>query len=159
MVVKPKNNMENLTFFKKTQLVLAFFSVVLSSFQKQNDVKPLTKRQPNILFAIADDHSFPHASAYSQSTFQTPTFDSIAAQSLLFNNAFVATPQCSPSRAAILTAKQIWQLEEAGTHSSLFPKKFPVFTDALENTGYALGFTGKLSTTNCFFLYKLTWNT
>ena len=34
-------------------------------------------------------------------------------------------------------------MEEAGTHSSLFPKKFPVFTDALENAGYALGFTGK----------------
>ena len=140
---KPKNNMENVTLFKKTLLILAVFLVVLSSFQKQNDAKPLTKRQPNILFAIADDHSFPHASAYGQSTFQTPTFDSIAAQGLLFTNAFVAAPQCSPSRAAILTGKQIWQLEEAGTHSSLFPKKFPVFTDALENAGYALGFTGK----------------
>ena len=51
--------------------------------------------------------------------------------------------QCSPSRAAILTGRQIWQLEEAGTHSSYFPKKFPVFTDALEGAGYFLGFTGK----------------
>ena len=34
-------------------------------------------------------------------------------------------------------------MEEAGTHSSLFPKKFHVFTDALEISGYALGFTGK----------------
>jgi uncharacterized sulfatase len=143
MVVKPKNKMEKLTLFKKILLVLVFFLVILSSFQKQNDAKPLIIRQPNILFAIADDHSFPHASAYGQSTFQTPIFDNIAAQGLLFNNAFVAAPQCSPSRAAILTGKQIWQLEEAGTHSSLFPKKFPIFTDALENAGYALGFTGK----------------
>ncbi len=102
-----------------------------------------TKRPPNILFAIADDQSYPHASAYGQVTFQTPVFDSIAAMGILFNNAFVAAPQCSPSRAAILTGRNIWQLEEAGTHSSYFPKKFPVFTNALEGAGYFIGFTGK----------------
>ncbi|MGB3529285.1 MAG: sulfatase [Saprospiraceae bacterium] len=100
-------------------------------------------RPPNILFAIADDQSFPHASIYGQSTFRTPIFDRIASNGILFSNAFVAAPQCSPSRAAILTGRQIWQLEEAGTHSSYFPKKFPVFTDALEGAGYFLGFTGK----------------
>lgn len=97
----------------------------------------------NILFAIADDQSYPHASAYGQTVFQTPVFDSVAAKGILFTNAFVAAPQCSPSRAAILTGKNIWQLEEAGTHGSLFPNKFPVFTDALERAGYFIGYTGK----------------
>lgn len=97
----------------------------------------------NILFAISDDQSYPHASAYGQKIFQTPVFDSIAANGILFTNAFVAAPQCSPSRAAILTGRHIWQLEEAGTHASLFPDKFPVFTDALERSGYFIGYTGK----------------
>lgn len=97
----------------------------------------------NILFAIADDQSYPHASAYGQPVFKTPVFDSVAANGILFMNAFVAAPQCSPSRAAILTGKAIWQLEEAGTHSSIFPAKFPVFTDALEQAGYCIGYTGK----------------
>ncbi len=101
------------------------------------------KKRPNILFAIADDQSYPHASAYGQLTFHTPVFDSIAREGILFTNAFVAAPQCSPSRAAILTGRQIWQLEEAGTHASLFPKKFKVFTDALETAGYKIGYTGK----------------
>ena len=101
------------------------------------------KRPPNILFAIADDQSFPYASAYGQKAFHTPVFDRVAAQGILFKNAFVAAPQCSPSRAAILTGRQIWQLEEAGTHASYFPKKFPVFTNALETAGYFIGYTGK----------------
>ena len=99
--------------------------------------------RPNILFAIADDQSFPYASAYGTKGIHTPAFDEVAARGVLFTNAFVAAPQCSPSRAAILTGRNIWQLEEAGTHSSYFPKKFTVFTDLLEKSGYHIGFTGK----------------
>src|SRR5512133_2946557 len=73
-------------------------------------------RRPNILFAIADDQSFPYASAYGTRGLKTPGFDLVAKTGILFNNAFVAAPQSSPSRAAILTGKYIWQLEEAGTH-------------------------------------------
>ena len=100
-------------------------------------------RRPNILFAIADDQSYPYASAYGTKGINTPAFDRVANSGILFNNAFVAAPQCSPSRAAILTGKNMWQLEEAGTHASSFPLKFPVFTDLLEENGYALGYTGK----------------
>lgn len=101
------------------------------------------RRRPNILFAIADDQSFPYASAYGITGVRTPAFDRVAAAGVLFNNAFAAAPQCSPSRAAILTGRNIWQLEEAGTHSSLFPRKFTVFTDVLEKSGYTIGYTGK----------------
>ncbi|HVW62284.1 MAG TPA: DUF4962 domain-containing protein, partial [Puia sp.] len=100
-------------------------------------------KRPNILFAIADDQSYPYASAYGTTGVRTPAFDRVAREGVLFNNAFAAAPQCSPSRAAILTGRNIWQLEEAGTHSSYFPKKFSVFTDALERAGYTIGYTGK----------------
>lgn len=101
------------------------------------------EKRPNILFAIADDQSYPYASAYGTKGIRTPAFDEVAKKGILFTNAFVAAPQCSPSRAAILTSRNIWQLEEAGTHSSYFPKKHTVFTDLLENSGYQIGFTGK----------------
>ena len=100
-------------------------------------------RKPNILFVIADDQSYPHASAYGMEAFRTPAFDRIAGRGVLFSNAFVNAPQCSPSRAALLTGRPVWQLEEAGTHSSYFPKKFPVFTRQLESSGYTVGYTGK----------------
>jgi len=104
--------------------------------------QPVPQR-PNILFAIADDQSFAHVSALGQDIFKTPYFDKVAERGVLFANAFVAAPQCSPSRAAMLTGRNIWQLEEAGTHSSYFPKKFPVFSNSLESAGYFIGFTGK----------------
>ena len=99
--------------------------------------------RPNILFAIADDQSYPYASAYGTPGISTPAFDQIANSGVLFHNAFVAAPQCSPSRAAILTGRNIWQLEEAGTHASSFPKEYQVFTEMLEENGYAIGYTGK----------------
>jgi uncharacterized sulfatase len=102
-----------------------------------------TEKRPNILFVLADDQSFPYASAYGTSGISTPAFDEVARQGILFYDAFAAAPQCSPSRAAILTGKEIWQLAEAGTHGSSFPRKFEVFTDLLESAGYQIGYTGK----------------
>ena len=101
------------------------------------------KKPPNILIAIADDHSYPHTGIYGFAETQTPAFDFVAQNGVLFHNAFVAAPQCSPSRAAILTGKNIWELEEAGTHASNFPKKFKVFTEVLAEQGYFVGYTGK----------------
>lgn len=99
--------------------------------------------RPNILFVISDDHSYPHASVYGADFVETPAFDRIAEEGVLFTNAFSASPGCSPSRAAMLTGRYPWQIEEAGTHASLFPKKYTVLPDLLENTGYKIGYTGK----------------
>ncbi|MFH1741695.1 MAG: sulfatase, partial [bacterium] len=100
--------------------------------------------RPNILFAMTDDWSWPHAGAYGDPVVKTPAFDRVAREGCLFTQAFAAAPQCSPNRAAILTGRNIWQLEEAGTHYSLFPNKFAVYPDLLEDAGYCVGGTGKL---------------
>lgn len=121
--------------------VTTFAGVFLGSFQLKSAT--VNDKRPNILFAIADDQSYPYSSAYGTKGIRTPAFDEVGGKGVLFTNAFVAAPQCSPSRAAILTGKNIWQLEEAGTHSSYFPGKFPVFTDILEQSGYFVGYTGK----------------
>ena len=124
-------------------IYLIFISISLLGCKAKNETGPEPEQKPNILFAIADDQSFPYASAYGTSGIKTPSFDKVAQDGILFTNAFVAAPQCSPSRAAILTGKNIWQIEEAGTHASYFPKKYPVFTDLLASVGYRIGFTGK----------------
>lgn len=100
-------------------------------------------KRPNILFVISDDQSYPHASAYGEQWIQTPAFDRIAREGVLFTQAYTASPGCSPSRAAILTGLNCWQLEDAGTHASAFPKQYRVYPDVLETLGYHVGFTQK----------------
>lgn len=97
--------------------------------------------RPNILFAIADDAS--HMGAYGHAFVRTPNFDRVAADGVLFHNAFTTNPKCAPSRAGILTGRQTWQLEEACDHWGVFPSKFRVYPDLLEDAGYHVGYTGK----------------
>jgi len=97
----------------------------------------------NILVAISDDQSYPHASAYGYQAISTPAFDRVAQSGVLFNNAFTPAPGCSPMRAAFLTGRQIWQIEHAGTHASSFPIHYETYQDRLEKAGYFIGYTGK----------------
>ncbi len=100
-------------------------------------------KRPNILFAIADDQAWPYSGAYGCKIVNTPAFDRVAGEGVLFNNAYCPAPQCAPSRASLLTGRNIWQNEEAGVHASLFPKKLQVYPDLLEDAGYKVGYTGK----------------
>ena len=102
-----------------------------------------TQKRPNILLIISDDQSWPHASAYGDSTARTPNFDKVARQGVLFNNAFCASPGCSPSRAALLSGMHTWQLREAGTHASGFPFALKSFPEQLGQAGYSTGYCGK----------------
>ncbi len=104
---------------------------------------PEPPRRPNILLAISDDQSFPHASAYGTTGIRTPSLDRVARRGVLFTNAFVTSPGCSPSRASLLTGLYPWQLEHAGTHASSFPSRFAVYPELLEEGGYFVGYTGK----------------
>ena len=99
--------------------------------------------RPNILLAISDDQSWLHASAYGYQAIKTPAFDQVAKQGVLCRNAIGASPGCSPCRAALLTGRHCWQVAEAGTHASSFPRKYATFPERLAEAGYFSGFTGK----------------
>lgn len=101
------------------------------------------ERRPNIVFAIADDWSFPHASIYGDRTVRTPHFDRIAREGARFVHAFVASPSCTPSRAAILTGQAVHRLQEGGNLHGFLPKAYAVYPDLLEAEGYAVGYSGK----------------
>ena len=117
------------------------FTALLLALCTHTFAQPTTR--PNILFCIADDASWPHMSAYGCKFLNTPNFDRVAREGILFNNAFTPLPKCSPSRAAILTGRYAWQNEEACDHFGIFPAKFKVYTNLLADAGYHVGFTAK----------------
>jgi N-sulfoglucosamine sulfohydrolase len=124
--------------------MLCFLSCNKTGSEQQGKRRAATEqKRPNILFAISDDQSFPHASIYGDKVANTPAFDRVAREGVLFMNAFAASPGCSPSRATLLTGRNCWQIEDAGTHASEFPAKYVVYPDILEEAGYFVGYTGK----------------
>lgn len=132
--------------YLKNSFLLLF--ILITACQRPDADTTLTPQvlkntRPNILFAISDDQSYPHASAYGYEAIQTPAFDRIAREGILFHNAFSASPGCSPSRAAMLTGLNCWQLENAGTHGSSFPAQYTTYPDLLEDAGYFIGYTHK----------------
>ncbi len=123
-----------------TPLFLMLLTALLFGSNTIEMMDKVTKEsQPNILFLIADDWSYPHAGAYGDPLVRTPTFDWLAKEGALFENAYCATPSCSPSRASILTSHYPHQLESAGNLWSVFPRKFANWVSLLKEEGYHTG--------------------
>ncbi len=138
--------MKPTTFYHRLLAILitsVFVGACQSGQTNASDDGAEKESRPNILFAIADDQSYPYASIYGEKIVNTPAFDRVAREGVLFRNAFAASPGCSPSRAALLTGRNCWQIEEAGTHASGFPVTYRVYPDILEAEGYTVGYTGK----------------
>lgn len=95
--------------------------------------------RPNILFCIADDWGWPNAGVYGDGAIKTPAFDRLATEGVLFENAFVSSPSCTPSRNALLTGQYHWRLREGGNLWSSLHPRYPVFPLLLRDAGYAIG--------------------
>jgi len=96
-------------------------------------------KRPNILFAMADDWGWPHASIHGDTVVQTPTFDSLARNGILFEHAFAIVPSCTPSRNSVLTGQYPWRLKTGASLWSVFPEGVQTFPHLLEDAGYHVG--------------------
>lgn len=128
-------------------LHLAFFLAVfsLSSYSASADPGPADelKKLPNILLCLSDDQSYPHASAYGEAEIQTPVFDRVAREGVLFTQAYCASPSCTASRSAILTGQDIWRLGQGGQLFGTLAVTDLTYTDLLVKKGYHVGFMDK----------------
>lgn len=115
--------------------------------QPQKHQKVATKKtkaaRPNIVFCMADDWSWPHASVLGDPVVTTPNFDRVATEGVLFENAFVSTPSCTPSRLSILTGQHHWRLREGDSLGGSLREEYPVYTEMLQKAGYRIGRFGK----------------
>ena len=99
--------------------------------------------KPNILILMTDNQYAPHLGCYGDKVVKTPNIDKMAKKGVRFTNTFCSAPSCAPSRAGYLTGQDIWRLEEGANLHGILPKKFPIYTDLLSDSGYFVGYEGK----------------
>lgn len=66
---------------------------------------PSTVTRPDVVIVLTDQQRADALGVAGAVDLRTPALDRLAGEGVLFNRAFVATPQCSPSRAALLTGR------------------------------------------------------
>ncbi|MGS2722611.1 sulfatase [Porticoccus sp. GXU_MW_L64] len=62
-------------------------------------------RQPNVIVILADDAGYADFGFQGSRDMQTPNIDRLAASGRIYNQAYVTTPFCSPSRAGLLAGR------------------------------------------------------
>ena len=112
-------------------------------------------KRPNILFAFADDWGR-YASIYRDperpgfnDILSTPALDRIGREGVVFENAFVAAPSCTPSRAAVTSGMYFFRCgRQANLRMQAWdaPNPYdeqPGFPALLQAAGYHVGHAGK----------------
>ena len=64
----------------------------------------LYAEQPNIVFIMADDLGYAELGSYGQKKIRTPNIDRLAADGVVFENAFAQSSWTRPSMATIMTS-------------------------------------------------------
>ena len=120
---------------------------------------PAAQIRPNIIFILADDLGVNDLGVYGRHDHRTPNLDRLAARGLRFTSAYVASPICSPSRAALMTGRAPARLHittylpgraDAPTQRLLHPpmrQQLPLeettLAEHLQQAGYATAAIGK----------------
>ena len=115
--------------------------------------------RPNIVFIMADDLGWSDLVRYGSDFHETPNLDRLARESVVFSDAYAASPVCSPTRASIMTGKHparlhmtIWRESAARRGSGkLFqpvaldalPLEHDTLAEILGDAGYYTAYLGK----------------
>jgi len=98
-------------------------------------------KKPNIIFILTDDQRFDELGILNP-LLHTPNMDAIANEGVHFENAFVTTALCSPSRATILTGQYANTHRVVDNNAPIRPGTV-FFPSYLQRAGYKTGFIGK----------------
>lgn len=113
---------------------------------------------PNIIFLLLDDMGYADVGTYGNTYHRTPHIDRLAAEGMRFTDAYAAAPNCSPTRASILTGR--WPARNGITqylpgnvlpHAKLLQAHLPlglplsetVIAEPLGRAGYVTACIGK----------------
>lgn len=124
-----------------SSLLVSFVTQTLSAAQR-----------PNILFCFADDWGR-YASAYAavdgkpspNQVVKTPNIDRVAREGVLFKNAFVTAPSCTPCRSSLLSGQYFFRTGRGAIlQGAQWDANIPSFPLLLKEAGYHIGETYKV---------------
>jgi arylsulfatase A-like enzyme len=129
-----------------------FFAFVLVAMIR-GDLAAAAELQPNIVFILADDLGYGDLSCYGGRV-PTPNLDQLAREGTRFTQAYVASPICSPSRAALITGQHPgrWRItsylqtrkgNQACEMADYLDPQAPSLPRALQGAGYRTAHVGK----------------
>ncbi len=127
--------------------IVAAAAVALVGAIASLDVHAADAKRANILFAFADDWGR-YASAYAKidgpgginDVVRTPNFDRLASRGVLFRNAFVNAPSCTPCRSSLLSGQYFWRTGRGAIlQGAVWDPKIPAFPLLLRDSGYHIG--------------------
>lgn len=124
---------------------LALTLLLLPAFRSET-IAPAAppKERPNILFILADDMGYGDA-GFTRGQLMTPVLDGLAREGTVLQQHY-ATPQCTPSRAALLTGLFPSRLGDHATkayNGKVLPAGMPTLASLLREQGYRTGISGK----------------
>lgn len=98
--------------------------------------------RPNIVLVMADDMGWGQTSYYNHPVLKTPNLDAMAAAGLRLDRFYAGAPNCSPTRATVMTGRSN---DRAGVENHGFALRHQEKTlpRALRDVGYATGHFGK----------------
>ncbi len=110
--------------------------------------------RPNIILVFIDDMGWGDFSCFGNTEAETPNIDRLAAEGIAFEQFYVNSPICSPSRVAISTGQypQRWRITSYLNHrksnahrgvADWLDPKAPMLARSLQKAGYATGHFGK----------------
>ena len=116
--------------------------LALSSCAKKDQTKSLTK--PNIILILTDDQGFGDVGYYGNPNIKTPTLDSLATNSVRFDQ-FLVNPVCAPTRSAIMTGKYSMSTGVHDTYrgGAMMATSEITIAEILKEAGYKTGIIGK----------------
>ncbi len=99
-------------------------------------------RKPNLLFIWTDEQRADTMKVYGNSKIEAPNLNKLASESIIFKNAYVTQPVCTPSRATVMTG--LWSHQNGCTENNIpLPENIPCFPEILNDPDYRTAYMGK----------------
>ncbi|HEX9739164.1 MAG TPA: sulfatase-like hydrolase/transferase [Ignavibacteriaceae bacterium] len=106
--------------------------------------KPHDNSKPNIILIFTDDQGYADVGVQGiNKDIKTPNIDFLATNGVRFTNGYVTAPQCSPSRAGILTGRYQQKFGMEDNTTGPIAKNEITIANRLQNVGYTTGMVGK----------------